>query len=186
MGCLSPAAAPHEGEWGEFISTHVGGNDVRELPDRMSILYYSLAEKQFYKGTFNLPYDKILTLFREGVAADKRGLGLGALWWARPRQCGCSMGHGQQNQRGIFGQAEKYDLRYGQAIGVKFKDAADEAEFTDGLLSDILKPEQIAAIKRDGIPFGKWARFRNLYRWNLTAAGEINLSIEREDIPDFL
>ena len=93
------------------------------------------------------------------------------------------MGHGQQNQRGIFGQAEKYDLRYGQAIGVKFKDAADEAEFTDGLLSDILKPEQIAAIKRDGIPFGKWARFRNLYRWNLTAAGEINLSIEREDIP---
>ena len=66
--------------------THVGGDDVRELPDRLSILYYSLAEKQFYKGTFNLPYDKILTLFREGVAADKRGLGLDALWWARPRR----------------------------------------------------------------------------------------------------
>ena len=32
----------YEGEWGKFISTHVGSDDVRELPDRLSILHYSL------------------------------------------------------------------------------------------------------------------------------------------------
>ncbi|HRH76586.1 MAG TPA: hypothetical protein PK129_04485 [Cellvibrionaceae bacterium] len=46
-----------------------------------------------------------------------------------------------------------------------------------------MNPAQIAVIKRDGIPFGKWTRFRNLYRWNLTAAEEINLSIKHKDIP---
>ncbi len=179
MGVFIPSGGTYEGEWGKFISTHVGGDDVRELPDRMSILYYSLAEKQFYKGTFNLPYDKILALFREGVAADKKRP------WFRRIMVGTAPGGavavwvtGSRTKEVFFGQAEKYDLRYGQAIGVKFKDVADEAEFTDGLLSDILKPEQIAAIKRDGIPFGKWARFRKLYRWTLVTAGGLPLTVK--------
>ena len=55
MGVFIPSGGTYEGEWGEFISTHVGGNDVRELPDRMSILYYSLAENNFTKAPLIYP-----------------------------------------------------------------------------------------------------------------------------------
>ncbi len=173
-GLYIPSGGTYTKGWGEFISTHVGGDDLKELPDRMSIVFYSLAERQFYKGTFNLPYEKILTLFREGVAANKKRPiyrrimvgtapgGVVAVWLT-----------GSQTKEVFFGQAEKLDLSYGRAIGVRFDSPADEAEFTAGLLADILKADEIAAIKKDGIPFGTWARYRKLYRWDITTAGDI-------------
>jgi len=41
-GVFIPSGVTYEGEWGKFISTHVGGDNERELPDRLSILHYSL------------------------------------------------------------------------------------------------------------------------------------------------
>ena len=173
-GLNIPSGGTYEGEWGKFISTHVGGEDLKELPDRISIVFYSLAERQFYKGTFDLPYEKILSLFRESAAGDKNKPlyrrimvgtapgGVVAVWLT-----------GSQTKEVFFGQAEKLDLSYGRAIGIRFDSPADEAEFTAGLLTDILKPDEIAALKKDGIPFGTWARYRKLYRWDIKIAGEI-------------
>lgn len=34
-------------------------------------MFFSLTENQFYKGEFDLPYEKILALFRESLEVDK-------------------------------------------------------------------------------------------------------------------
>jgi len=81
----------------------------------------------------------------------------------------------------FFGQAEKLKLSYGRAIGVNFSSPEEEATFTNGLLADVLKPEEIESIKKHGTPFGLWSRYRKLYRWDITLAGEI--SVASKEIP---
>ncbi len=182
-GVSIPSGGAYVGEWGDFISTHVGGDDIRPLPDRMDILFYSLAEKQFYKGQFDLPYETILALFREGVAADKKRP------WYRRIMVGTAPGGvvavwvtGSRTKEVFFGKAEKYDLSYGRAIGIKFDSPQEESEWVDDLIRDMLKPEQLAAIKRDGIPFNKWERYRKLYKWTLTSAGPLGAAVKHRDI----
>ena len=57
-GSYIPSGGTYSKGWGEFISTHVSSGDLKNLPDRMSTIFYSLTEKQFHKGEFNLPYEK--------------------------------------------------------------------------------------------------------------------------------
>jgi len=52
-------------------STHVVGEDFKALPDRLDIRFFSYAENKMYYGSFDLPYEKILTIFKTGVEADK-------------------------------------------------------------------------------------------------------------------
>ncbi len=45
--------------------------DFKALPDRLDIRFFSYAENKMYQGSFDLPYEKILALFKAGVAKDK-------------------------------------------------------------------------------------------------------------------
>jgi hypothetical protein len=78
--------------------------------------------------------------------------------------------NGRKHKRSFFGQAQKVDLSYGKATGLPFKDKQDEHDFISGILQDVLKPEELESLKKDGVPFGLWARYRNTYRWQLTLA----------------
>src|SRR5690625_747622 len=51
--------------WGEMVSSHIVGPDLKPLPDRLDIKFFSYTENQFYHGVFELPYERILSLFRE-------------------------------------------------------------------------------------------------------------------------
>src|SRR5690625_7402810 len=52
--------------WGEMVSSHIVGPDWKPLPDRLDIKFFSYTENRFYHGVFELPYERILSLFREG------------------------------------------------------------------------------------------------------------------------
>src|SRR5690606_26482489 len=52
--------------WGQMVSSHLVGPDLKPLPDRLEITFFSFLENQHYQGTFDLPYDDILAMFREG------------------------------------------------------------------------------------------------------------------------
>src|SRR5690625_7133690 len=52
--------------WGEMVSSHIVGPDLKPLPDRLDIKFFSYTENQFYHGVFELPYERILSLFSEG------------------------------------------------------------------------------------------------------------------------
>src|SRR5690625_6974339 len=48
-----------------MISSHIVGPDLKPLPDRLKITFLSYLEDQFYEGVFDLPYETILSLFKE-------------------------------------------------------------------------------------------------------------------------
>src|SRR5690625_1913415 len=56
----------HKKGWGEMVSSHIVGPELKPLPDKLHIKYFSYLEDQFYEGNFDLPYDETLSLFREG------------------------------------------------------------------------------------------------------------------------
>ena len=58
--------------WGLGDSTHVTGEALKPLPDKLDITFFSYLEDQFYRGTFDLPYNTILKLFQEEEAKPKR------------------------------------------------------------------------------------------------------------------
>lgn len=55
----------HNG-WGETGSTYVVGEDLKSLPKKLMLSWLSFTEDTFYKGDFELPTDKIKTLFDSG------------------------------------------------------------------------------------------------------------------------
>ena len=169
QGLYIPSGGTLDAGWGDPISSHNDGNHERPLPDRLTLTFFSYAEKQFYQGDFKLPYDKILALFREGVEANPdtpvydrimAGItpgGAVAVWVV-----------GSNQKEVFFSQAEKIDLAPSRAFGLPFKDKAEADEYMEEGLVEDLTPEEIESIKKKGVPFGLWARYRNRFDWRLT------------------
>lgn len=163
--------------WGHGISNHHVHNTPQPLPDRLKIVFFSYTEKQFYKGEFDLPYDKILALFRDGVENPRvfpngqtmpvysemiAGIAPGgavAVWVA-----------GSRKHEVFFGQAEKIDLNPSNAFRLPFESKADADAYIAKQLVNTLRPEELESLKKNGIPFGLWARYRNHYNWWPTAS----------------
>ncbi len=117
-GLYIPSGGTLKAGWGEPISSHVTGEKNKPLPDRLDIIFFSYAENQFYKGEFELPYEKILAFFRQGVADNPdnptyssimAGIapgGVVAVWVI-----------GRESYHEVFfGRAEKIDLDPGRAF----------------------------------------------------------------------
>lgn len=164
-GLYIPTAASISKGWGSGSSVHVVGDDFKPLPDRLEIRFYSFWENKLYQGSFDLPYEKILALFKEGVARDKEtpifrkivaGVAPGgavAVWV-----------DGQETREVFFGQATLYDADMRDPLGSLID---DKQEYAESYLQD-LPPEAYSRIKREGIPFGIWERYRKTYPWEFT------------------
>lgn len=61
-----PSKAIFHNGWGETGSIHITGSKYKALPTRLTLSWFSFAENRFYSGDFQLPYDKILQLFKNG------------------------------------------------------------------------------------------------------------------------
>lgn len=163
--------------WGSAISSHVVGSDVKPLPDRLNITFYSYMEDTFYKGNFNLPYEKILALFREGVQENKDdptyryvmvGVAPGGsvAVWVKGKQSTVEV---------FFSKATKVELDLAQEFGVPVK---DRAIYVNDIVVDSVKPEILDEIRKNGIPFDRWEKYRTQYQWMPTFVGA--------DQPDFV
>jgi hypothetical protein len=152
--------------WGDAISSHVTGERFKPLPDKLSITFFSYAEKQFYRGDFDLPYETILRLFREGVLEGELGPtystivagiapgGVVAVWIT-----------GQKRKEIFFGQAEKVELNPSAAFALPFDSKEESDLYIQKVFEADLTQEELESLKKNGIPFGLWKRYRNLYRW---------------------
>ncbi len=176
-GLYVPSGGTISSGWGEPISSHLVGEKYKPLPDRLKIAYFSFAEKQFYQGEFALPYEQMLALFREGVANavtfDGRDMpeysrimvgvapgGTVAVWVT-----------GRKTVEVFFGQAQKVDLDPGSAFDVPFDSEEDADTYIREVLEEELTPAELQSLKKHGIPFGVWARYRNRYDWLPTFSG---------------
>lgn len=71
-GLYIPSGGTLYAGWGVANSAHVTGQRNKPLPDRVEIIFYSYTEKQFYKGNFELPYERILSMFRQANAEEPK------------------------------------------------------------------------------------------------------------------
>jgi len=177
-GLYIPSGGTLVDGWADPVSSHVTGDKYKPLPDRLKITFFSYAEKQFYQGEFKLPYEKILALFKEGVANNPEhptasrimvGIAPGgavAVW---------VIGSGDRIEV-FFGQAEKIDLDPSAAFALPFKSKAQADEYIEEGLVEVLEPEEFEHLKKNGIPFGLWARYRHYYEWEPVLHGRVSLN----------
>ena len=152
--------------WGIANSAHVTGQRNKPLPDRVEILFYSYTEKQFYRGDFKLPYDQILTMFRQANAEQPNdpyynGIMIGIA----PGGAVSVWLEGYKITEVFFGQAEKVDIDPGDGFGLPFDSDAESDAYIQKQLVNVLDASELESLKKNGVPFGTWARYRNLYKW---------------------
>jgi len=155
--------------WGRGVSSHVLGDGKRKdpLPNRLTISFFSYTEDQFYKGDFELPYEKILALFQAGSYSPSKGE------WITYDSIivGVSPGGGvavwlwgiEKITEVFFGQAEKTEGNW-----KRFTNDADESreEFVQSNVEESLKtPERIEALRKNGVPLALWKNYRIRYHW---------------------
>jgi hypothetical protein len=172
-GLYIPTAAKIGYLWGEGESIHVVGEDFKALPDRLDIRFYSFWENKLYRGSFDLPYERILALFKEGVARDKErpifdrvvvGMAPGgtiAVWVG-----------GRETREVFFGQAEPYDAEISDPLGSPIE---NKQEYAESYLQD-LPVDIYTRIKQEGVPFGIWERYRKTYPWSFSSAPDKKVS----------
>ncbi len=172
QGLYVPSGGTISSGWGHGISNHIVGEKLKPLPDRLKIIYFSYAEKQFYKGEFDLPYDKILALFRDGIENPNVFANGKTLPVYSKIMVGIAPGgavvvwvSGSRQHEVFFGQAKKVDINPSTGFALPFKDKAAADAYIAKQLVNTLDPAELESLKKDGVPFGLWARYRNKYSW---------------------
>lgn len=157
----------HHG-WGTGISSHVTSPKFKPLPHKLTITFFSYTENQFYRGQFDLPYDKILKAFQDGYYSPNENKhstydqivvgvapgGAVSVWLA---------GIGKTTEV-FFGQAEKFE---GEWSSILDNPRYPREEHVRLVIQESLKtPEALAALKKNGVPLGLWSRYHSTrYPW---------------------
>ena len=179
-GLYIPTGATLRSGWGEMVSRHVTGPDKKPLPDALDIYFFSYTENQFYHGKFDLPYDKILALFRAGVEErPERPIYNGIMVGVAPGGAVSVWVKGSRTTEVFFGQAEKVGIEPSKGFDLPFDSTIEADAFAKQVLIDTLTPEELESLKKNGVPFGTWARYRNLYKWvPVFKDGKVSTDIE--------
>lgn len=164
--------------WGLLNSIHVSGEALKPLPDKLDITFFSYLEDQFYRGSFDLPYDAILKAFQEEEAKPKRKTVKGddlpnnykIIVGVAPGGTVAVWLRSNGTRELFFGKAEKVEMDFAKAFGIPIKDRTERTEYVRDNIGDVVPPEFLTAIRKNGIPFNKWADFRKTYNWAPTFA----------------
>ena len=166
QGLYIPSGGTLRAGWGQMNSSHVTGPEKKPLPDRVEVDFFSYAENQLYHGDFKLPYDQILALFREAHKEDPDEPYYDAIMiGVAPGGAVSVWLEGYRKKEIFFGQADKVDIDPSEGFNLPFDSKAESDEYVQGILTDVLNQEELDSLKKHGVPFGTWARYRKLYRW---------------------
>lgn len=155
----------HNG-WGRGRSSHIVGPDLKPLPDRLRISFFSFTENQFYEGDFELPYEKILTFFQNGYYSPNEE---GDVTYSQIVVGVAPGGAVSVWLRGLnritevfFGQANKVDIEW-----KRLAQSADtpRSEYIRLSLEDAMTPQELNDLRKNGVPIGLWANYRTRYPW---------------------
>lgn len=160
-------ATLHNG-WGRGASNHIVGEDLKALPNRLVVSFFSYTENKFYSGDFTLPYKKILALFQAGHFSPNAN---GEIVTYGKIVAGFAPG----------GAVSVWLISYDRTVEVFFGYAKEEPgnwksiidnpditreEFIQHEINATLTSEQISDMKKNGIPLGLWERYHKArYAW---------------------
>jgi Protein of unknown function (DUF2931) len=162
------ASVGNKDPWGDASHSHNVGEQYKALPDRLDIRFFSFTENKLYRGSFDLPYDKILALFKEGAKGSRYGKDQPGY---RSITAGIAPGgavavwvKGVSGTREVFfGQAEEYEDDLHATAGYLLV-GKDRDDYVKRYINDM--PSQIQEqVKTNTIPFGIWAKYRSRYRF---------------------
>ena len=151
--------------WGESASAYDVGPKFKPLPDRLEVTFYSYPERQVYRGSFELPYEKILEMFQKRQVEKPDRPYISILLGIAPGGVVAVWLYGGGVTEVFFGHAEKIQLSPNAAFGLPFQSQEQADHYIESALAESVTPEQLAYIKKYGPPFGAWDRFRQLFRW---------------------
>ncbi len=161
----------HKG-WGIGRSSHLVGEDLKTLPNQLTISFFSYTENQFYRGDFALPYDKILALFQAGHYSPKdedhityHRITVGVAPGGAVSVWVVSL---DRSVEVFFGYAKKEEGNW-KWINDNPNITREEyirRRINESFEAEKLSPEAITALKQRPLPFGLWERYhQRRYRW---------------------
>ncbi len=151
--------------WGVSGPTHIIGESLKSIPEKLEIAWLSYLEAKFYKGTFDLPSEKIHQLFKEGyinrlgkeetygeINVGMAPGGVVSVW---------VVGNGWTTEIGTF-KASEADISI-QEFAPSANMSLDA--FIKSVLEEDFSDEEKAGMNADDIPFGLWNEYRKKYQW---------------------
>ena len=152
--------------WGSPISTHIVGPDKKSLPNKVSITWFSYTENKFYSGTFDLPYDKIVELFKKKHIARSQTVD-------EYDTITAGVAPGGHVTIWVHGAGDvRFIASYGaEEVEVPWSKMTNNPEgfprdtYPESYVKDALDEDSYKKLKAKGIPFGLWKQYEQLYTW---------------------
>lgn len=155
----------HKG-WGIMESSHVVGPELKPLPRKMEITFFSYVENAFYQGSFELPYDKIQKLFAAGYYSPKKkadttydyimtGVAPGgavAVW----------LFGADRITEVFYAKADRVDLDWSMVNENPAISREEEVRLT---LEESIGADGIKKLETEPASFARWDRYRENYSW---------------------
>ena len=161
-----PANKIIEPGWGLSVSTHLVGEDLKPVPDRLAIAFYSYTEDRFYDGTFVLPHARMQDLFAQGHRSYKSGERITfhriVVGVAPGGAVSVWLVSSDRTVEVFFGYAAEADFDFALVAG---EAAPPRERYVADKLREILPVAQRQQLQTDGVPLGCWERFRERYPW---------------------
>lgn len=162
--------------WGEGQSTHVVGPDLKALPNRLEITFFSYLEDQFYQGSFDLPYERIVELFNSPYYSHKVEEEINYHWiiaGVAPGGVVTVWVESIDRTVEVFsGEAEKVDLDWSNVTTYQEVSRAEwieeQVEYTRSRLSS----EEVEELIERGVPADLWQAYRTRYDWQPLFSGQ--------------
>lgn len=158
-----PNGATIDYGWGKSGSTWVTGEDFKQVPNSLKIIWLSYTENQFYYLDTSLPKQKMTELFEKGFVNrqgkqetyDDIAVGLapgGAVSiWLLAAERRVEIGHYQAKKTEVDMKDFKPDGLQERELYIKHR----EENFS----------EETKQILKEGVPIGKWTAFRKRFLW---------------------
>jgi hypothetical protein len=152
--------------WGNSGGTMSVGDATKPLPNSLSIIFFSYLEDQFYRGDFELPYEKLLKLFQQGYYSNndhKQVTYNEIVVGVAPGGAVAVWAEGFDKYTEVFfGQAEKIKGDWSMIT----RNPMPRKEYIyESLLDSLGTPEAVAAMQKKGPPVGLWSKYRTRYAW---------------------
>lgn len=154
--------------WGKGRSIDLIGPKIKSLPHAMKITYFSYTEDKFYSGEFDLPYEKILTLFQAGYDSPRDGEKL------TYDEITAGVAPGGEVSVWLIGIDRRTEVFFGRAKedkNIEWKVINDNPEYPRERYIELVVDESITndekkLLKLHGVPIGRWESYhKRRYTW---------------------
>ncbi len=158
--------------WGEVGSIHIVGKDVKPIPNRIKITWFSYAENKFFAIDTPLPYNELLKAFKEGIISPITGkktqydriiVGLGLDGWISIWVSG----------EWLTKEIKIFRAKEARVKWSNFFDRRDMSResMIEQTLMQYIGAKKYRQIKVKGVPLNRWPLYMKRYQWQLQTLG---------------